>query len=267
MRINFFGGEKNDSENRNSIPDLSLVVPCYNEEDVIRNTTLRLVRAFKYRGVGLELILVDNGSKDGTGRVIDQLIAEQLPVVKAFIPVNQGYGNGILQGLKLCRGRYVGFVCADGQVEAEDVAKVYEVAANARTPILAKVRRRFRMDGMTRKIVSILFNVMTVALFGNLGSIDINGNPKIMPHDFVDRMQLQSRDWFLDAEVMIKAKQLRLPVYEMNVIAQMREGGKSNVHATTIREFLINLFRYRFGRIKAQHVADLVEKRPNETAS
>ena len=93
---------------------------------------------------------------------------------------------------------------------------------------------------------------MTLLLFGGLGSIDINGNPKIMPREYLERMHLQSKDWFLDAEVMIKAKRLKLPVFEMNVIAQMREGGESNVRGSTIREFLINLYRYRFGKLSKQ---------------
>lgn len=69
-------------------PDLSLVIPCYNEADVIRNTATRLVRVFRDRDVKLELILVDNGSKDATGEIIDQLVADGLPVVKVTVPVN-----------------------------------------------------------------------------------------------------------------------------------------------------------------------------------
>jgi len=162
-------------------PDLSLVIPCYNEADVIRNTATRLVRVFRDRDVNLELILVDNGSKDATGVIIDQLIADGLPIVKVTVPVNQGYGNGILMGLTATNGRLVGFSCADGQVEAHDVGKVYDVASNLRSPHLVKVRRRFRMDGFTRKIVSIIYNLGTIVMFVGLGSIDINGNPKIMP--------------------------------------------------------------------------------------
>ena len=229
-----------------STPDLSLVVPCYNEADVIRNTATRLIRVFQERDVLLELVLVDNGSKDNTGEIIDQMIEEGKPIVKVSVEVNQGYGDGILHGLNNCHGRFIGFVCADGQVEAQDVGKVYDICANARSPLLVKVRRRFRMDGMIRKIVSIIYNGMTFLLFGDLGSIDINGNPKILPREYVYRMNLQSKDWFLDAEVMIKAKRLRMNVFEINVISQMREGGKSNVHGSTIKEFLINLYRYRF---------------------
>lgn len=231
-----------------SVPDLSLIIPCYNEVDVIRNTTQRLVRVFHERAVNIELILVDNGSNDKTGEIIDQMIVEGYPIIKETVKVNQGYGNGILQGLKHCNGKFVGFLCADGQVEANDVSKVYEIAANTHSPHLVKVRRRFRMDGLIRKFVSVIYNLLTMALFGGLGSIDINGNPKIFPSEYLERMNLQSKDWFLDAEVMIKAKKLGLKVYEINVIAQMREGGKSNVRTSTIQEFLGNLLKYRFQR-------------------
>jgi glycosyltransferase involved in cell wall biosynthesis len=228
--------------------DLSLVLPCYNEEEVLSTTVRGLVSAFKAHEDLYELVLVDNGSTDATGRVIDQLVAEGLPVVKVVVTKNQGYGHGVLRGLRACRGRLVGFVCADGQVEAHDVAKVYEIAARSRTPKLVKVRRRFRMDGFTRKVTSITYNLLATTMFGGLGSIDINGNPKILPRPILEQMHLQSNDWFLDAEVLIRAKQMSLPVFEFNVIAQLREGGRSNVRVETCLEFLTNLCRFRFGR-------------------
>ena len=237
--------EKSKSVSSKPSPDLSLVVPCFNEADVVRNTASRLIKEFEQRDTDLELILVDNGSLDDTGEIIDQMIAEGMPIVKAKVEINQGYGNGILQGLNFCQGKFVGFICADGQVDAHDVAKVYEIAANAKSPYLVKVRRRFRMDGLVRKIVSINFNLLITILFGGLGSIDINGNPKIFPSSFLAPMNLQSKDWFLDAEVMIKAKKLGLQVFELNVIAQMREGGKSNVRTSTVKEFINNLIQYR----------------------
>lgn len=234
---------------------LSLAVPCYNEEESLRNTSVRLVQAFRDRGLELELVLVDNGSSDRTGAIIDELVAEGFPVVKEVVAVNQGYGYGVLRGLARCRGRFAGFICADGQVEAQDVAKLYEILLNAKSPKLVKVRRRFRMDGFKRKIVSIAYNGFANVLFGGLGTIDINGNPKLFPRVYYERMNLNSRDWFLDAEVMIKAKRLGLPVFEMNVLGQMREGGASNVRASTCWEFLVNLARARFGRLGAAPAA------------
>lgn len=231
-------------------PWLSLAVPCYNEEDSLRSTATRLVAAFRERNLRLELVLVDNGSSDRTGAIIDELIAEGLPAVKEVVAVNQGYGYGALRGLARCRAPFVGIIPADGQVESVDVAKLFEIAAQAKTPKLVKVRRRFRMDGFVRKIVSIGYNGFANLLFGGLGSIDINGSPKILPRSYYERMNLRSRDWFLDAEVMIKARRLDLPVFEINVLGQMREGGTSNVKVSTCWEFLVNLGRARFGRLE-----------------
>ena len=73
----------------------------------------------------------------------------------------------------------------------------------------------------------------------------MHGNPKLLPAEYLRRMNLVSSDWFLDAEIMIKAKRLGLPVFEINVLAQMREGGTSNVNAGTCWEFIINLIRWR----------------------
>jgi glycosyltransferase involved in cell wall biosynthesis len=227
-------------------PELSIVIPCYNEADVIRNTTYRLVESFRRKNINLELVLVDNGSTDETEKIIDEMIAQGLPIVKSKVNVNQGYGKGVLYGLQACMGKFVGFTCADGQVEAEDVVRVYEIAHNSKTPKLVKVRRRFRMDGMIRKIISIIYNAITIVMFGRIGSIDVNGNPKILPYEYLKRMNLQSKDWFLDAEVMIKAKRLGLEVYEFNVMAQMRGGGKSHVRPQTCWEFIVNLLKCRF---------------------
>lgn len=230
-------------------PDLSLAVPCYNEEEVLRRTMTDLFEAFDARGHVLELALVDNGSRDRTSEVIDELIAEGRRVKKGVVAVNQGQGLGFLTGLALCSADWVGIIPADGQVEASDVVKLFEVCAGAKRPLLAKVRRRFRMDGLKRKLVSIVYNGFANVLFLGLGSIDINGSPKIFRREDLERMRLVSHDWFLEAEILIRAKQLGIPVYEMNVLGQMREGGESNVRSSTCLEFLVNLARARLGRI------------------
>lgn len=228
------------------MPDLSLVIPCYNEEEIVGTTIAELLTAFGAAGHRLEIVAVDNGSTDRTGDILRQIAGASDQVTCHRIEVNRGYGNGLLAGLAVATAPWVGITCADGQVSAPDTVKLYEIAARSGGRKLVKVRRRFRMDGFTRKVTSITYNLLTAALFGGLGSIDINGNPKILPRDYLERMNLRSKDWFLDAEIMIKAKRLALPVIEMNIMAQMREGGKSNVRPGTCWEFFVNLLRYRF---------------------
>jgi hypothetical protein len=94
---------------------------------------------------------------------------------------------------------------ADGQVDAEDVVRLYEAVIVTDGNVVGKVRRRFRMDGLYRKVVSTTYNLFIRTLWPRLGSIDINGSPKLLPAKALREMELSSKGWLLDPELMIKA--------------------------------------------------------------
>ena len=229
-------------------PDFSLVVPCYNEEAVVSHTIGKLLDAFQRAGYRLELIVVDNGSADRTGEILRGWAARNSAVVHHRVERNEGYGNGVLSGLALASAPWVGSIPADGQVDAEDVVRLYEVVRQSNTWVLAKVRRRFRLDGMLRKIISTTYNLSFRILWPTIASIDINGSPKIMPREALPAMALKSKDWFLDPEIMIKAHALGMRILEFNVFARLRGAGVSHVKPGTCWEFFINLLKYRFTR-------------------
>lgn len=231
---------------RGRSPNLSLVMPCYNEEDIVEYTINRLLEAFRRAGYQLELIAVDNGSSDRTGEIIWGLAAQNPNVVPHRVEVNQGYGYGVLSGLPLGTAPWIGIIPADGQVDAEDVVRLYEAVASAQGWVLGKVRRRFRMDGFKRKVVSTGYNLLVLALWPRLGSLDVNGTPKILPREVVQAMDLRSTGWFLDPEIMIKAHTMGIRVLEFNSFARLRGSGVSHVRSSTCWEFLRNLLHYRF---------------------
>ena len=235
-----------DPSPRDAAPALSLVMPCYNEEAIVAQTVRRVLGAFARAEIPIELIAVDNGSRDRTGEILGQLATEHSEFLVHRVDVNVGYGNGILSGLPRCSAPWVGVIPADGQVDAEDAVRLYEDAIQAGEPVIAKARRRFRMDGPARKVVSIAYNLLFRTLWPGVESLDINGLPKILPRDVVQQMQLTSRQWFLDPEIMIKAHYLGVRVLEYNVFARMRGSGLSHVRAATCVEFLLALLRYRF---------------------
>jgi dTDP-4-dehydrorhamnose 3,5-epimerase-like enzyme len=123
----------------------------------------------------------------------------------------------------------------------------YRLVQGSDGSVLGKVRRRFRRDSWRRKLVSIAYNGLMWGIFGQLGAIDLNGSPKVFSQEAWQQLALRSKDWFLDPEIMIKARHLRLTVEELNVQGLARAGGTSNVRIRTILEFLKNIFRYRFG--------------------
>ncbi|MBA3887959.1 MAG: glycosyltransferase family 2 protein [Acidobacteria bacterium] len=228
-------------------PEISLIVPCYNEQDVLPYTIPQLVHAFAEDGHRLELVACDNGSTDRTGEIISRFVAEGLPIVHHRVEKNEGYGNGILQSIPVCSAPWIGVIPADGQVDAEDAARLFKILKQTDGRVLGKVRRRFRMDGLSRKVVSVLYNGFVWVLWPGIGSIDVNGLPKIIHRDVIAALDLESKDWFLDPEIMIKAHYLGVRVLEMNVFARMRSNGLSHVRPSACVEFLVNLLRFRFG--------------------
>jgi len=129
-------------------------MPCYNEEEIVGYTIPKMVQAFERAGVRLELIAVDNGSSDRTAEIIKTWCARSSSVVYHRVEVNEGFGNGVLSGFKHCTAPWVGIIPADGQVDAEDIVRLYETVSVTNGNTFGKVRRRFRMDGPLRKMVS-----------------------------------------------------------------------------------------------------------------
>jgi glycosyltransferase involved in cell wall biosynthesis len=238
-------------------PDLSLVMPCYNEEAIVSHTISRLLSAFTKAGYRLEIVAVDNGSADRTGEILRRLAASNPAVLYHRVELNEGYGKGVLSGLPLANAPWVGIIPADGQVDAEDVVRLYNVVHGTDSWVVAKVRRRFRLDGLLRKFVSTSYNLLFRILWPTVGSIDINGSPKIMPREAFPAMGLKSKQWFLDPEIMIKSHALRMRVIEFNVFARLRGDGVSHVKAGTCWEFFWNLMEFRLGgRWKHELVRD-----------
>jgi glycosyltransferase involved in cell wall biosynthesis len=243
---------------RSGDPELSLVIPCFNEEAVVSHTIGKLFDAFTKAGYRLEVIAVDNGSIDRTGETLREWSARNPAVVHHRVEHNEGYGNGVLVGIPFATAPWVGIIPADGQVDAEDVVRLYEVARSSNGWVIAKVRRCFRLDGLIRKIVSTGYNLSFRLMWPSIASIDINGSPKIMPAEALPMMGLQSKGWFLDPEIMIKSQALGMRVIEFNVFARLRGGGVSHVKPVTCWDFFSHMIQYRFGRRwKRELVRDL----------
>jgi glycosyltransferase involved in cell wall biosynthesis len=234
--------------NRNIKPDISFIMPCYNEEEVIGYTIPKLIEAFKNGGYNLELVAVDNGSFDRTGDLLSEMSKNHHNIVCHRVEVNEGYGKGVLSGLPICKATWIGIIPADGQVDAADVVSLYEAVAASNGRVMAKVRRRFRLDGLLRKIVSVSYNIFFRLLWPGIRSIDINGSPKIIPAWAVKSMRLKSKGWLLDPEIMIKSYMLGLTILEFNVFGRMRGSGISHVSPVAAWAFFTRLLQFKFSR-------------------
>lgn len=230
------------SERPGPAPALSLVFPIYDEEANARRVVKDLVGILDHLGTDYELVLVNNGSRDRSGAILEELRRENPRVRAVTIHPNRGYGGGILAGLREARGSFVGYMCGDGQVLAEDVARVWRTAQSGSCD-LAKVTRRARHDGWVRWLVSRVYNALAFLRFRCL-TFDLNGTPKIFARKWLAVLDIRATDWFIDAEIMIKAKALGMRVQEVPVTFLPRQGGSSSVRPGTALEFLKNLWAF-----------------------
>jgi glycosyltransferase involved in cell wall biosynthesis len=225
-------------------PALSLTIPLYDEEGNVERVVEALLEVFRTAEIPFTLILVDNGSSDGTRAIVQQLERGEAEVRGLYLDKNQGYGGGILAGMAVSDTPVLGYLWGDGQVGAEDVLRVYRrlVADNVD---ISKARRVQRMDGWQRTLVSRVYNTAALWLF-HVTSTDANGCPKIFTREAWEQLgPPTSSDWFLDPEIMIGVAEEVMKLAEVDVVARARDFGVSKVGVRTIIEFAFNMLRRR----------------------
>jgi glycosyltransferase involved in cell wall biosynthesis len=223
---------------------LSIVLPFYNEEGAVESVISSLHAVLSGSEFPFEIMAVQNGSKDRTAEILARLKTSMAELTIVEVEVNQGFGYGILQGLKAATGDFVGFMPGDGQIAAEDVVRLARQIEKDGTTIGQGVRIA-RGDGFIRKFVSASYNLMISLLFGRL-SADMNGHPKLFSRQLYNDLALQSKDSFIDAEIILKTSILKQRISSVPITFAQRQSGRSTVNINTCFEFVANLFAARF---------------------
>lgn len=134
--------EMQDGPPRRGKMFLSIVVPCYNEEEGLREFHYRMTSAARALcGERFELILVDDGSTDDTWKLINQLSAEDRNVVAVRLSRNHGHQLALTAGLSTVRGDLVLVIDADLQDPPELLTPMYEMMAREDADVVYGLRR------------------------------------------------------------------------------------------------------------------------------
>ena len=111
---------------------LSIIIPCFNESKSLPILVKNFANKLKRNDI--ELIIIDNGSKDSTNKILSNLKKKYVFLKSIKIKNNIGYGNGILQGLKKAKGEYLSWTHADLQTDPYDVILGFEKYKNKLSP-------------------------------------------------------------------------------------------------------------------------------------
>lgn len=230
---------------------LSIIVPCYNEEKNIPFILERFSSILKNRN-DIELILVDNGSSDKTGETIDLEIGKKNYsfAKKVVVKENQGYGFGILCGLKLAGGDVLAWTHADLQTDPEDVLKAYEIynqKVESSNKILIKGFRKNRK--LLEKFFSFGMQILSSMCLGVYLS-EVNAQPKLFSREFYNLFKSPPYDFSLDLYILYLAKKnnykiVTIPVYfKDRIYGEAKGGGGSDLR--TKWKLIKRTFKYIF---------------------
>ena len=201
----------------------SLVIPCYNEA---ANLPLLLERC-KELAVrpDVEVVLVDNGSTDSTADILQKLLPKYPGCRSLRVEKNQGYGFGIVSGLRSAKGQIVGWTHADMQTDPQDALRGLDIFEKYGDNIFVKGRRYGRpfMD-VVFTIGMSMFETFLLAK----PMWDINAQPTMFPRKLIDAWSSPPDDFSLDLYAYYQAQTKGLKVCRFPVKFGGRAHGVSH---------------------------------------
>ncbi len=204
---------------------LSIVVPCYDEAENIPLILKRFGEVIKRDDI--EVILVDNGSRDDSPQVIRRLLPAYPFAKTVHIETNQGYGYGVIQGLKACSGEFIGWTHADMQTDPADLVRALDIieANNCDETLFVKGNRKGRplFDQFFTSGMSLFETIyMGARLY------DINAQPNVFSRNFFDTWQNPPKDFALDLYALYMAQKSGLRIERFDVVFPKRLHGTSH---------------------------------------
>jgi len=201
----------------------SLVIPCYNEA---ANLPLLLARCKALASrPDVEVVFVDNGSTDTTAEVFEKLLP-QFPGCRSIrVETNQGYGFGILSGLKASKGEILGWTHADMQTDPQDTLIGLDLFEKHNPDIFVKGLRYGRpfMDFVFTFGMSIFETLLLAQPMW-----DINAQPTLFSRKFFESWNNPPPDFSLDLYAYFQALCLKRKVYRFPVRFGERAHGVSH---------------------------------------
>lgn len=200
---------------------LSLVLPAHNEEANIEAVVNHALDVLPKYTDEFEIIVVNDGSKDRTKAILDQLSAEDARVKPVHHAVNRGYGGALISGFNATSGAYVMFMDADRQFDIADIRNLSPFVA------LFDVVAGFRMernDPIIRRINAEVFNIAVRILFG-VHMRDIDCAFKIFDGPMLRSLDLSAPGALINAEIQAKLRRQGASIVQVGVHHYPRVAG------------------------------------------
>lgn len=184
-----------------------------------------------------EVIIVDDGSVDKTGEIADRLAAEDPAHVRVFHHrPNRGYAEALKTGFSNARHQLIFYTDSDNQFDVREISRLMPLIEDAD---IVSGFRIYRFDPLTRLVLSWGFNLIVRIMF-RIKVRDIDCAFKLYRREVFDKVTIESKKFFVDAEVLAKARYYGFRMVEIGVRHYPRTAGQSSIRPShvlsTLRE-------------------------------
>lgn len=234
-------------------PEVSIIVPTYNERENIVKLARRLDAVMKGKGIEYELVVVDDNSPDGTAEAIKEASKELWGSVKVIVRKNErGLASAVLRGFEEANGKYLIVMDADLQHPPEDIPKIVEKLRSGCDIVVAS---RYTKGGgienwsMLRKVISKGATLLAwIALPKARGVSDpmsgFFGVRREVVEDGLRRNVYSPKGFKILLEIIAKSDAKK--ICEVPFIFRNRLAGKSKLGSKVIIEYVEHLLKLSF---------------------
>jgi glycosyltransferase involved in cell wall biosynthesis len=224
-----------------------MVMPALNEADVIRHVVTRSCAALRELTVDFEIIVVNDGSSDDTGPILDELADEQVRVI--HFAEHRGYGCALQAGIEVAVHPLVVFMDSDDQFDPLDLRHLLPLSAEAEVVVGYRAERR---DGALRLLASRVYNLLVSQALG-LAFRDVNCAFKLFHREVLSGLPLSSEGYAIGAEMLARSQRAGYRLREVPVSHRPRRTGRSKVRLSDIPRAFARILALR-GALANQEV-------------
>jgi glycosyltransferase involved in cell wall biosynthesis len=209
-------------------PVASIVIPVYNEADIIFENVLYLST---YLGAGYELIVCDDNSDDGTFDMLSAAMMQRSNIRLLRFRERIGKGGTIKKAIEIAKGEVIVFMDADLSANLKHVSKMLSLASGKDVLVISRRTIRDRLtQGILRLMLSVGYN-LTVRLVFRTGIRDHQCGFKAMNKEVAKRLTSQTGNnrFVFDTELIVVAKKLGILLKEVQIEWIDRRQRSSNI--------------------------------------
>lgn len=236
------------------VPELSYFLPAHNEEANLPALVAEALATLPSLADRYEIVIVDDGSRDATPRLADELAAAHPEVRAVHHPTNLGYGAALRSGFAASRYAVLAFTDGDRQFHVEDLGRLLDVlspggapgdgaasVAAAAVPDAVVGFRIRRADPLVRTVYARLYRLANRIFFG-LKVRDVDCACKAFRRSALEGIAVESGGAFFSAELLIKLQAAGHRIAEVGVphyprVAGSATGAKPSVVLRAVRDF------------------------------